>query len=272
MNAILCGRLRSGGETGLWPAAMPFSGIAGAGAVLRAFANQSEPIPSPWRGLAQRCSSRSDSHPAGAFRRCRRGRLAGSGRSGCEPDRGGAAHQRTPSLCQSDESDAQPRMTDVPTHGFRATVVIARRPGTTRRIWPITWMAYFDDRMRSRRRSASSVPVAARSERSSSTTTTRPASASASPAMMRRIRCCALVPSPQWSDARSPNAGSHWRPSMLDAKCSVIGVRTKPGCMQTAITPLPSSSLARVSVNRAIPAFAAANAETCSRPSSPRLP
>ena len=47
VNAILCGRLRPGGKAGLWPAAMPPSGTAGAGAVLRAFANQSEPIPSP---------------------------------------------------------------------------------------------------------------------------------------------------------------------------------------------------------------------------------
>ena len=47
VSAILCGRLRSGGETGLWPAAVPSSGTAGGGAVLPAFADQSEPNPSP---------------------------------------------------------------------------------------------------------------------------------------------------------------------------------------------------------------------------------
>lgn len=63
MIAILCGRLRSGGETGLWPAAMSSLGFAGDGAVLRAFANQSEPIPSPPLCGLRRSQAIAANHP-----------------------------------------------------------------------------------------------------------------------------------------------------------------------------------------------------------------
>ena len=50
------------------------------------------------------------------------------------------------------------------------------------------------------------------------------------------------------------------------------GVRTNSGWMPITATPVPSSSFASVSVNRATPALAAAKAETFGSPRSPRLP
>ena len=47
VNAILCGRPRSGHETGHWPAAMPSSGTAGGGSGVARLCESSEPIPSP---------------------------------------------------------------------------------------------------------------------------------------------------------------------------------------------------------------------------------
>jgi hypothetical protein len=56
--------------------------------------------------------------------------------------------------------------------------------------------------------------------------------------------------------------GSQVQPPVLYARCSVIGVRTKPGRTPSTRIPVPFNSQAKVSVNRAIPALATAKAKT----------